>query len=348
MFSVSQKEKIFFTEHLSLMIKGGIPLNEAIETLKEETKSSTFKKALTKILSRILEGQKLSESFSLFPRIFDKFFCSVVKVGEESGTLEESLKYLARHLRSDYEMKKKVKGALIYPTIIIIVALIVALGVTFFVLPKILDIFQLLEIELPLATRILIKGTYFLRKNFLFFIAGIIIFLFILKLLQKINFFKFLSDKIVLSLPFIGGIIKNINLARFCRTFFTLLKSGVPILETIEISIDTNLNEVFRKRLKQVKQRVEQGQKISQGLKEAKIFPAVFAEMVLIGEKSGTLEESFLYLANFYEREVDYTLKNLAGILEPILLILVGLFVAFVALAIIIPIYKFVGALRPR
>lgn len=345
MFSVSQKEKIFFTEHLSLMIKGGIPLSEAIETLKEESRSSTFKKALTGILSQTLEGQKLSESFKLYPKIFDKFFCNVVKVGEESGTLEDSLKYLAQHQRSDYEIKKKVKGALIYPMIIIIVALIVALGITFFVLPRILNIFEVWEIKPPLMTRILIKTANSLRENFPLFLGGIIFVFLIIKLLQKIKFFKFLSDQIKLSLPFVGEIIKNLNLTRFSRTFYTLLKSGVPLLEAIEISIETSPNEVFKKSLRQVKQRVEQGEKISQGLKETKVFPLVFSQMVLIGEKSGTLEESFLYLANFYEREVDYTLKNLAGILEPILLVLVGLFVAFVAIAIIIPIYRFVGAL---
>jgi len=346
MFSISQKEKIFFTEHLSLMIKGGIPLSEAINTLKDEAKSSALKKALEDILKRTLEGQKLSESFQLYPKIFNKFFCSVVKIGEESGTLEESLKYLAQHLRSDYEMKKKVRSALVYPIIIIVVALIIALAITFFVLPKILNIFQVLQLELPLATKILIGGATFLRKDFVFLISGIIILVFIFKLLQKIKFVKFLSDKISLSLPFVGQTIKNLNLARFSRTFFTLLKSGVPVLEAIEISIDTNSNEVFKEGLRLVKLRVEQGQKISQGLKEtSKLFPSVFSEMVLIGEKSGSLEESFFYLANFYEREVDYTLKNLAGILEPVLLILVGLFVAFVALAIIIPIYRFVGAL---
>jgi type IV pilus assembly protein PilC len=246
-------------------------------------------------------------------------------------------------------MKKKARGALIYPIIIIIFALVVALGITFFVLPKILNIFQVLEIKLPLATRILIKSASFLKQDLLLLVAAIFLLVFIFKFLQKIKFFKYQTDKLTLSSPFFGQIVKNLNLARFCRTFFTLLKSGVPILEALDISIDTSPNEVFKRSLKKAKKRVEQGQKISQGLKESsKIFPAIFSEMVLVGEKSGTLEETFLYLASFYEREADYTLKNLTQILEPILLILVGFFVAFVALAIIIPIYRFVGALSPH
>ncbi len=349
MFFVSQKEKIFFTEHLSLMIKGGIPVSEAVETLKDETKSSTFKKALDNILKRILEGQRLSKSLELHPRIFNKFFCSVVRVGEESGSLEESLKYLAQQLKSDYEMRKKVRGALIYPIIIIIVALIVALAVTFFVLPKITSLFQILEIELPLATRVLIKAASFLKRNFILLIIGIIFLILIFKILQRLRFFKFYFDEINLSFPFVSRILKHLNLARFSRTFFTLLKSGMPILEALEICADTHPNEVFKKNLASVKLGVERGEKISQGLKESpKIFPSVFSQMIAIGERSGTLEESFLYLANFYEGEVDSVLKNLSEILEPILLILVGIFVAFIALAIIIPIYRFVGALHFR
>jgi type IV pilus assembly protein PilC len=346
---VSQKEKIFFAEHLSLLTKGGIPLSEAIETLENEAKSRVFRRSLADISQKILEGQRLSKTLEAYPKIFDKFFCNVVRVGEESGTLEENLKYLAQQLKSDYETRKKVSGALIYPIIVVILALVIALSITFFVLPKITGLFQILEIQLPLATRILIKTTIFLKKNFFFLTLGIIFLFFIFKILQRIKFFKFYFDSISLSLPFLNEILKNLNLARFSRTFYTLLKSGMPILDALDICIATQPNEVFKKNLTHVKLRVEQGEKMSRGLKEfPKIFPSVFSQMVTVGEKSGTLEESFLYLANFYQEEVDSTLKNLSGILEPILLILVGLFVAFVALAIIIPIYRFVGSLRFR
>jgi len=346
---VSSKEKIFFAEHLSLLIKGGIPLSEAIETLENEAKSRVFRRSLAEISKKILEGQRLSKALQTYPGIFDNFFCNVVRVGEESGTLEENLKYLAQQLKSDYEIKKKVSGALIYPIIVVILALVVAFSITFFVLPKITGLFQILEIELPLATRILINTASFLKKNLLLLIIGIIFLILIFKILQRFKFFKFYFDSILLSLPFFNQIFGNLNLARFSRTFYTLLKSGMPILEALDICIATHSNEVFKKNLTFVKLRVERGERMSQGLKEfPKIFPSVFSQMVAVGEKSGTLEESFLYLANFYEGEIDSTLKNLSGILEPILLILVGAFVAFVALAIIIPIYRFVGALRFR
>ena len=344
---VSQKEKIFFAEHLSLLIKGGIPLSEALETLANEAKSRVFRKSLADVSKKILEGQRLSQALQNYPKIFDTFFCNVVKVGEESGTLEENLRYLAQQLKSDYEIKKKVSGALIYPIIVIILALVIAFSITFFVLPKITGLFQILEIQLPLTTRILINTTSFLKRNFLFLILGIVFLILIFKILQRIKFFKFYFDSLSLSLPFFSQILKNLNLARFSRTFYTLLKSGMPILEVLDICIETHPNEVFKKNLTFVKLRVERGEKMSQGQKEfPKTFPSIFSQMVAIGEKSGTLEESFLYLANFYEGEIDSTLKNLSGILEPILLILVGAFVAFIAISIIIPIYRFVGSLR--
>jgi len=349
MFSVSQKEKIFFTEYLSLLIKGGIPISEAIETLKNEAKSLIFKKALDDILKKILEGQRLNQSLRSHPKIFDNFFCNVVQVGEESGTLEENLKYLSTQLKSDYEMQKRVRGALLYPLIVLILALIIALTITFFVLPKVMSLLQILEIELPLATRVLIKTSSFLKRNFIILTAGIFLLIFLFRILKNLKFFKFFLDKTSLSLPFFNQIFKNLNLARFARTFYTLLKSGVPILDAFNICIETHPNEVFKKNLILVKSGVERGEKISQGLKgTSQIFPSIFSQMVAIGEKSGALEESFLYLTNFYEGEVDSALKNLSGILEPILLIFVGVFVAFVALATIIPIYRFVGTLHFR
>jgi len=349
MFFVSQKEKMFFTEHLFLMIKGGTPLTEALEVLKSAAKSQTFKKALNDILKRILEGESLSKSMERHPRIFNKFFQSIVKVGEESGTLEENLKYLSSFLQSEYSLKRKIIGALIYPLLIIVIALIIVSIITFFILPNLLSLFQALEIKLPLATRILIGSAAFIQKYWIFILGGFSLFFLIWKIFQRIKSIQFYFHKITLFLPFFGGINKNRNLADFSRTFYTLLKSGMPILEALNICIDTLQNGVYRKNLGLVRLGVERGEKISQGLKRfPETFPTVFSQMVLVGERTGGLEESFLHLAEFHEKELDSTVKNLSNLLEPVLLILVGLFVAFIVLAIITPIYQFTSGLRIR
>jgi len=346
---VSQKEKIFFAEHLSLMIKGGIPIAEALETLRDETKSRTFKKVLNEILRRILEGESLEKAFSKYPKIFDRFFLSIISVGEKSGTLDENLRYLSLQLRKDYEMRRKVIASLIYPAIIIILALAIAFGVVFFIFPKIKEVFEAMpqEVRLPLASRMLINFATFFRKYWLTIGTGVIFATFIFKVLQRVRFIRFYFDKISLFLPLLGPIFKNLNLARFSRNSYTLLKSGLPILEVLKICGDSLPNEVYRRNLISIKSGVERGEKISSGLKKiSQNFPPVFSEMVLVGEKTGSLEDSLLYLARFYEREVDSTLKNLSTILEPILLILVGTFVTFVALAVILPHFRLIEVLR--
>lgn len=351
---VSQKEKFFFVEHLSLMIKGGIPISEAIETLRDEAKSRTFRKILSDISRRTLEGGSLEKSFGKYPRVFDQFFLSVVKIGETSGTLDTNLKYLALQLRKDYELRKQIIGALLYPSLVIILATMVILGTIFWVLPKIIPVFQNLQAlgiagELPLATKILLNLNIFLTKYW-FLIPIILILSFsIFKILQKIRFIRFYFDKMVLSLPILGSIFRNINLARFSWSFYTLLKSGMPILEVLEICSDISPSEVYRRNLISVKSEVERGEKVSSGLKKiSKNFPPIFSEMILVGEKTGSLEESSLYLAQFYSQETDSAIQNISDLIGPILLIFIGIFVILIALSTIVPIYQFIGEIRVR
>ena len=347
--AISTQEKMFFAEHLSLMLKGGISLADSLDTLKREVKSKKFKKALNDIFKRVLEGESLARGMSFHSDVFDNFFRGIVSVGEESGSLEENLKYLALDLGKENELKKKIKGAFIYPMIVVLLAVVIALITTFFVLPKVINLLSMLRVELPLATKILINSTKFVQSNYLFIFLGIILFFVALKILVRFKKVKFYIDKISLSLPFLGKIFKSSSLARFSQIFYTLLKSGIPVLEAMEISSRTLPNAVFKKDIIAIRLRVERGEKISLGLKEAsKNFPLIFCQMVSVGEKSGSLEESFLYLSNFYEKEVDSFVKDFSVVLEPILLILVGVFVAFVALAIITPIFRFTQSLRFR
>jgi type IV pilus assembly protein PilC len=341
-----EKEKMLFAEHLSLLIKGGTTLNEAIDILKEESKSKIFKKALGQISKRILEGENLNKSLARYPKIFNKFFQNVVKVGEESGTLGENLKYLSICLKNQYSLRAKVLGALIYPIIVIILALIMALGTTIFVLPKLFNLFNVLEVQLPLSTKILLGSGAFLQKYWILLILFFVFLFLIYRFFNYIKITRLFFHRIIFSMPFFGTTSKNSNLAEFSRILFTLLKSGVPILQALDICEETITSEIHKKYIKLVRVGVERGDKLNNSFKKfPKIFPSIFCQMVLVGEKSGTLEESMLYLAEFYEAESDSALKNFSAIIEPILLILVGLFVAFIALSIITPIYQFTSNL---
>lgn len=345
---ISQVEKIFFAEHLSLMIKGGIPINEALTTLRDVSKSSGFKKTISDVVEGILRGESLSSNLERHPKVFSKFFCAVVKTGEESGTLEENLMYAADQTRSFYEMKKKAKGALVYPILVMSMGIVIAFAVSFFILPKITSAFRFLEVKPLLTTRILIASSSFLQKYWWMLLIGVILLIVAFRALRKLKAVGTFFDKAVLSLPFIASIFRSLNLARASKAFYTLSKSGMPILETIDTVAETLPNQAYKKALHLICPDIEEGKKMSQGLKNfPKLFPATFVEMVAVGERSGALEESFSYLADFYKKEVDSNLRNLSEIIEPVLLILVGIFVAFIAIAIILPIYHFLGEFRP-
>ena len=227
--------------------------------------------------------------------------------------------------------------------------LFIVLALTIFVLPKLFNLFQALDIQLPLSTKILLGSGDFLQKHWLqFFISAVVLFL-IYKILNRIKIIRFYFNKISLSLPIFGKINKNRNLAVFARTLYTLLKSGMPLLESLDICIGVLPNEVYKRDLVIIRSIAERGEKVSQGLKKSSNnFPQIFYQMVAVGERTGALEESMRHLAQFYETEVDSSLKNLLIILEPVLLIFVGSIVAFVALSIITPIYQFTSGLKFR
>jgi len=229
------------------------------------------------------------------------------------------------------------------------VTLFIVLALTIFVLPKLFNLFQALDIQLPLSTKILLGSGDFLQKHWLqFFISAVVLFL-IYKILNRIKIIRFYFNKISLSLPIFGKINKNRNLAVFARTLYTLLKSGMPLLESLDICIGVLPNEVYKRDLVIIRSIAERGEKVSQGLKKSSNnFPQIFYQMVAVGERTGALEESMRHLAQFYETEVDSSLKNLLIILEPVLLIFVGSIVAFVALSIITPIYQFTSGLKFR
>ena len=349
MFSVSPKEKIFFTEHLYLMVKSGMPINESLEILRDEARSDIFRKTLNDIFKRVSEGESLSKSLDRYPKVFNKFFRSIVKIGEESGTLEENLKYLNFSLKSEDSLRSKMLSALIYPLFIIFVTIFIVLALTIFVLPRLFNLFQTLDIQLPLSTKILLGSGDFMQKHWLQVIAGAVVLFLFSRILNRIKAVKFYFSKVSLSMPIFGRINKNRNLTVFSRTLYILLKSGMPLLESLDICIEVLPNDVYKRNLAQVRSFAERGEKVSQGLKKSsKNFPQIFYQMVAIGERTGSLQESMQHLAEFYEIEVDSALKNLSTILEPVLLIMVGSIVAFVALSIITPIYQFTSGLKFR
>ncbi|KKR81117.1 MAG: Type II secretion system protein [Candidatus Daviesbacteria bacterium GW2011_GWA1_41_61] len=341
-------DKLMFTRHLGVMLRSGIPLAEAISTLEEQTKGKSFQEVLHQILQQINNGQTLAKALSLYPHVFDSLYINLIEIGEKSGKLEENLDYLALHLSKNYEFRKKIQGAMLYPAIVLLSTLIIGLGLSFFVLPKLVDLFASLDVTLPLSTRILLfaAGT---MKNYGVFIGLALTALFLLtSFLLQLPKIKPLWHVFLLKIPLFGGLLQNVELSTICRNLGIMLKSGLPITTTLEAESKALTNLVYREYLQNLLKSVDKGKTMEETLSAQKfsLIPHYMIKMIGVGEKTGKLEDTFIYLGDFFEEEVDNTTKNLANILEPVLLIIIGLVVAFVALAIISPIYELTGSIR--
>ena len=341
-------EKLLFTKHLATMVKAGIPVAEALSTLIEQNKSSPLAPILKSILKDVENGQSVSKSMRKHPKVFDQFYISLIEVGEESGALEENLEFLAKQLAKDYNLRKKIQGAMFYPALVFGATFVMGGFISLFILPKLIDFFSAFDIELPLTTKILLFFANLMKNYGLFTIIGVVVFFFIIYNIIRLPKIKPKWHSLIIKMPLFGRLILYGQLARFCRNLSTLLKSGVPVTKSLETTARTLSNLKFRNDLFQVAQEIAKGKNIGDILEQKGFseFPPLVSKMVLVGEKTGKLEETLAYLGDFYDEEIDDISRNLTAILEPALLLTIGLVVGFVALAIISPIYELTGSIR--
>lgn len=341
-------DKLLFTKHLATMVKAGIPIAEALATLVDQTKSKVFKKVLAGVLADVENGQSLAKSLEKFPKVFDRFYTSLIEIGEESGTLEENLDFLAKQLAKNYALRKKIQAAMLYPGLVFTATFIMGGFIALFVLPKLVDFFSAFEIELPITTKILLFFANTMKNYGVLIFAGLVLFLFVSSLILHLPKVKPWWHKVILKFPLFGEMLAYGQLARFARNLGTLIKSGVPVTKSLETTAATLNNLKFQTDLEEINQYLTKGKNIGDALDNKKYaeFPPLVSKMVSVGEKTGKLEDTLLYLGDFYEDEIDNISKNLTTILEPVLLISIGLVVGFVALAIISPIYELTGSIR--
>lgn len=339
---------LLFTKHLSTMIKSGIPISEALSTLSEQTKSKTFRKIIENIHNAVENGQSLSASMKKYPKVFDGFYVNLIEVSEKSGTLEENLEFMSKELSKSYALSKRIKSAMLYPAVIFFAVTIMGGFIALFVLPQLVDFFDALEVDLPTSTKILLFVANSFKDYGIYIIITFVLFMVALRLILNSRFVKPIWHSLIIKLPFIGNFVATTQLAQFSRNLGILLKSGVPIDESIYTTAKTLSNLKYRKSLIRIAKSIEKGNGISATIDKNKIsiFPPLVSKMIGVGEKAGNLDEALLYLGDFYEEEIDNITKNMTTILEPILLIVIGLVVGFVALSIITPIYELSGSIR--
>lgn len=339
-------DRLLFTKHLSIMLKAGIPLLESIESISDQIKNSYFKSILSQIIKDIDNGKSLHESLTKYPKVFDPLYINLIRIGEESGTLESNLAYLSDQLRKDYEFRKKVIGALMYPMIILTAVFLIGGAISFFVLPQLVGLFQSFGTKLPITTQILLFMAVSMRSYGLFILAGVIGLILGFKLLIGLPAVKPHWHAFLLSLPILGVFLEDAQMSSLSRNLGIMLKSGLPITTALRAEYEASTNLVFKDYVHTMIKAVDKGKKINQELSEAKLkhFPPIAVKMIGVGEKTGNLDESLIYLGEFFEDEVDNLSKNFSTILEPILLLIIGLIVGFVAMSIISPIYQFSGS----
>jgi type II secretory pathway component PulF len=339
-------QKAIFAKNLAVMLRAGLTISEALD-ISIDSSAGNLKKTLTGVAESVRSGNSLAESFGRYPNFFSNLFVNATYAGEISGTLDRNFEAISIQLEKEKELVYKIQQALLYPAVVLVAAFALGMGLSYFILPKIIPLFEGMRVALPLSTRILISISYFVRDHGLALLIGIVAGLAILSWLFRQRFTQPFTHWIFLKTPVASRIIKNSNLSRFCRNLNTLLQSGLSIDRALDITKDTIGNYYYRRALEKITIRVIKGGNLSDDLRQYNtLFPAMLIKMIMVGEKSGQLEETLSYLADYYEAEVDNATKTLSVAIEPILLLIIGLVVAFLALSIITPIYNITGSLH--
>jgi len=338
---VALKEKLLVTRNLQVMIAAGVSLPRALEVLSRQTKSKYFKNCLKEMKEIILKGSPLSEAVTEFPKVFSEIYMSMIKVGEKTGELEKVLGILAQQLERNYRLRSRVKGAMLYPAVIVSAMFLIGIVMMIKVVPQLSETFEEMGIDLPLTTRVVIAmGNGLAERWYLLILGLIILFLFFYFSLKSKKGRK-AFDKIILKIPVLSSLTKKINSAYTALSLSALVRGGVPIVLAINIASDSVNNIFYKNALKKTAKQVEKGKKMSKVMAQyMDLYSPLFIQMLQVGEETGQTSEMLEKLAEFLEEDVDNRTKNLSTIIEPLLLLLIGGAVALFAISFIQPIYS--------
>ncbi|HEX68139.1 MAG TPA: type II secretion system F family protein [bacterium] len=343
---VPLKEKIIFTRNLRVMIEAGVSLPKALGTLSSHLKNKKFKKVLVEVRDEIVKGKSFSESLKKYPDVFPELFVNMIKVGEESGTLEKTLEVLTLQMERQYELNSKIKGAMIYPLIIIFAMVGIGVLMLMVVVPKLAQTFEELSLQLPFTTRVVIGMGLFLAKFWYLFPLIILAGGFLLKIFFSTPSGKRIIDTLVLKIPIVNFIVRTTNSAYTVRTLGSLISSGVPIVRSLKITSGTLGNIYFKEAINEAAEEVKKGIKLAEALRPyIHLYSPVVIQMIEVGEETGETGKILLKLAEFFEEEVTNVTKNLASVIEPLVILLIGGVVGFFAVSMVQPMYSMLKAL---
>jgi type IV pilus assembly protein PilC len=338
--NIKLDDLVVFTRQLSALVKASIPLLKSLNILFAQVENRYLREVISSIMAKIESGSSLSSAMAGYPEVFSLLYINMIKAGEFSGALDGILERLAIYLENSNKLTRKVKSAFVYPVVVVSVALLITAIMFLKVIPGFKDIFSSLGAKLPLPTLVMIKTSELFQKYFLLIVGFIIIMVFILRRLMKIPRFQLAKDEFILNFPVFGKLIRKVAIARFTRTLSTLLRSGVVVLSALEISSSTSGNKIIESGLKKVATQVSKGERIGESLAENKVFAPLVVNLIAVGEETGDIPSMLDKIAAFYEDEVDVMVSGLTSLIEPFIIVFLGVFIGGIAVAMFLPILQ--------
>jgi len=342
---VTKKDLVIFTRQFSTMIDAGLPLVQGLNILGEQTENKTFKIILKRITKDVEGGSTLADALSKHPKVFDSLFVNLVAAGETGGILDTILQRLAAYIEKAEKLKSQIKGAMTYPIIVVAIAIIVIAVIMVFVIPVFQDMFASFGKALPVPTQVVVSISEFTKGNILYMIGGLIVFVWVFRRYAKTTSGKKNIDSVLLKLPIFGELIKKVAVARFTRTLGTMVSSGVPILDALEITAKTAGNVIVEEVIHDARSSIAEGQTIAEPLSETDIFPGMVTQMISVGESTGALDAMLEKIADFYDDEVDAAVSAMTSMLEPLLMLFLGGSIGGLVIAMYLPIFQMAAAM---
>ena len=344
LFGVKTQDVIDFSRQLATLIESGVSILTALQLLEGQASRAVFRKVIGGLVDGLRGGNSLSQALSKYPQAFSHTYCQVVKASEQAGNLEVGLRQVADYMEKRMMMVKKISRAAAYPALVLVIAIgVFALLITV-VLPPLIGLFSMLGAELPWTTRALIATATFFINFKLYILIGVIALVILIVGYSRLPTGRIHMDRLMLKMPVIGSINIQRNMCQFCETVSMLLKAGLQLPQIMDIVMRTVGNRVVRQALRDIREKLVQGQGLSQPMAENDLFPRLLVEMVVVGEKTGNLDSTMATLAKYYEQRVDQRVDTLVSMIEPALTLAIGLVVAFIALSMIMPLYSILGA----
>ncbi len=342
---VTPKDIVIFTRQLSTMIDAGLPLIQGLEVLASQQENKTFKKVLMDTKSDVEGGLTFADAMKKHPKQFDRLFCNMIAAGEMGGMLDDVLKRLADYMEKALRLKRKVKGALTYPIIVLAISALVLGIILIFVIPVFEKMFADFGSNLPIPTQMVVNLSNFVQSYFLVMIGVVVVMVFLFKKYYKTEKGKRVVDRLILKFPVFGPLLRKVAVAKLTRTLGTLIDSGVPILEALNVAAGTAGNKVVEEAIYSVRSSVSKGRTIAQPLGESGIFPAMVVQMISVGETTGALDQMLNKIADFYDDEVETAVDALTTMIEPFMIVFLGGTVGSIIIAMYLPIFKMAGAI---